>query len=55
MKNPFLFGVVVKEHDFCDREEEINEIISDLNSKESVLLHFNFHLVTSKMKKVVVI
>jgi hypothetical protein len=38
MKNPFLFGVVVKGNDFCDREEEINEIISDLNSGVNITL-----------------
>ncbi|SHH28660.1 AAA family ATPase [Thermosipho atlanticus] len=38
MVNPFKFGVVVKGHDFCDRENEINEIISDIKSGVSITL-----------------
>ena len=38
MKNPFVFGDVVKGEYFTNREEEIKELISDLSSGQNILL-----------------
>jgi len=38
MKNPFVFGDVVKGEYFTDREEEIRELTSDLSSGQNILL-----------------
>jgi hypothetical protein len=38
MVNPFKFGTVVKGHDFCGREKEIQELISDVESGTNVTI-----------------
>lgn len=38
MKNPFIFGDVVKGEYFTNREEEIKELTSDLSSGQNILL-----------------
>lgn len=38
MKNPFVFGDVVKDKYFTNREEEIKELTSDLSSGQNILL-----------------
>lgn len=38
MCNPFKFGTVIKGHDFCGREKEIQELISDVESGTNVTI-----------------
>lgn len=38
MKNPFIFGDVVKGEYFTDREDEVKELTSDLSSGQNILL-----------------
>ena len=38
MKNPFVFGDVVKGKHFTNREDEIRELTSDLSSRQNILL-----------------
>jgi len=38
MKNPFKFGTVVKGSDFCDRESEMEMILSDIRSGTHITL-----------------
>lgn len=37
-KNPFIFGRVVHGRDFADREDETAELVSDIESRQSVIL-----------------
>ncbi|EDP73360.1 archaeal ATPase, partial [Hydrogenivirga sp. 128-5-R1-1] len=37
--NPFFFGGVVEEEDFCDREDELNSLEKDVLSGINVLLY----------------
>jgi len=36
--NPFKFGTIVKGHDFCGREKEIEDLISDIESKTNITI-----------------
>jgi AAA+ ATPase superfamily predicted ATPase len=38
MKNPFIYGEIVTGTDFCDRENELKELIRDMQSGERVFL-----------------
>lgn len=39
MLNPFKYGRVVKDEDFADREQEIDNITRDLEAGQSVILY----------------
>lgn len=38
MKNPFVYGEVVGEENFCNRKDGINELISDINNGQNVIV-----------------
>ena len=39
MKNPFVFGGVVSGEAFCDREEELAELLRAVQNGQNVVLH----------------
>lgn len=37
--NPFVFGEEVSGENFCDREDEIKEILNDINNGQNLMIY----------------